>query len=257
MIFLCKNRGLRADTQSGRFCGFLNALASLLCPVMAAVALFPALSCAEDLKPERDEARFNIFVDGKEIGQEDFSIVSSGKIINTHSIVKFRDPGNRRQKIQLETKLIMDSRYFPQSYELRTNVDGKKGVIKGTFVPGEATFEYSGSGNPRTRGLMVGERFIVLDTNVFHHFVFVARQFDLKMDTMQSIEVVIPQELDGGVLSVRRMGLERIEAGGKKRDLHHLKVDSGFLQIDLWVDDQQILHKIALPAKKIEVIRKS
>jgi hypothetical protein len=38
-------------------------------------------------------------------------------------------------------------------------------------------------------------------------------------------------------------------------DLHHLKADSGVLFIDLWIDDQKIVYKIALPAKKIEVIR--
>ena len=98
---------------------------------------------------------------------------------------------------------------------------------------------------------------VVLDTNVFHHYIIVARLFDFRTDKSQSIEVVIPQELDGGILKVREIGLERVSTGGKKRDLHHLRVDSGLLQIDLWVDDQQTLYKIALPAKKIEVIRKS
>jgi hypothetical protein len=42
---------------------------------------------------------------------------------------------------------------------------------------------------------------------------------------------------------------------GRKMTLHHLNADSGMLLIDLWVDDQRILYKIALPAKKIEVIR--
>jgi hypothetical protein len=80
--------------------------------------------------------------------------------------------------------------------------------------------------------------------------------FDLSTGKEQSIEVVIPQELDGGFLKVRDSGIDRQQIGGKKMDLHHLKADSGLLQIDLWVDDQRTLFKIAVPAKKIEVFRK-
>lgn len=231
----------------------MTALLSFL--VLTLSASLPIPSYAQNQTPQREEARFDIFVDGKKIGQENYSIVVSASGIAAHSIIKFRDPGNRRQKVQMETQTTMDSSYLPKTYQLRTNVDGQKGTINGSFIPGEATFEYRGSGNPRTRGLLVGDRCIVLDTNVFHHFIFVARLFDLSTNKLQSIEVVIPQELDAGILKVREIGLERISAGSKKRDLHHLKVDSGLLQIDLWVDDRQTLYKIALPAKKIDVVR--
>jgi hypothetical protein len=247
--------GLLINIEDHRSCDFLRMLIRLLCFVLPYFAPLPVPAFAEDQKIQREEARFDIFVDGKEIGQEKYSIVNSGDTIASHSIVDFRDPGNQRQRVRMETQLSLDSRYLPQTYQLRTNVNGKKGTINGRFVPGEATFEYLGSGNPRTRGLLVGERFIVLDTNVFHHFIFVARLFDFNSEGSQSIEAVIPQELDDGILKIKGTGLERISVGGKKRDLHHLRIDSGFLQIDLWMDDERILHKIALPAKKIEVIR--
>ena len=76
--------------------------------------------------------------------------------------------------------------------------------------------------------------------------------YDLRAGGTQTIEVVIPQELDGGKLKVSEIGLERMSIRGKKMDLHHLNADSGMLLIDLWIDDQKILYKIALPAKKIE-----
>jgi hypothetical protein len=219
--------------------------------------MFPATPAnTEDNRYQAEEAQFDIFVDGKKIGQEKYTISSSGDIITSHSIVNFRNPGDRRQRVQMETQLSMDSRYLPQAYQLRTNVDGRKGTISGTFVPGEASFEYRGTGNPRKRGLLVGDRILVLDTNVFHHYVFIVRLFDFRGDKSQSMEVVIPQELDGGILKIREVGLERISSGGEKRDLHHLKVDSGLLQIDLWADDRKTLYKIGLPARKIEVIRR-
>jgi hypothetical protein len=257
MLISKKYTALPTGTSHHRSCGFLRMLVLFLCLTPPTLTLLVTPAYTEDRKLQREEAQFDILVDGKKIGQEKYSIAGSGDTITSHSIVNFRAPGNRRQRVQMETQLSMDIRYLPQAYQLRTNVDGQKGTISGTFVPGEATFEYRGTGNPRRRGLMVGDRFIVLDTNVFHHFIFVVRLFDFSTDKSQSIEVVIPQELDGGVLKIREIGIERISAGGKKRDLHHLRVDSGLLQIDLWVDDQQTLYKIALPAKQIEVIRKS
>jgi hypothetical protein len=219
------------------------------------ILLLTVVSAKDEVrKPE--EAQFKIFVDGKEIGQEDFSIAVSGDTITSHSVVNFKNIGSKRQKVQMESQLNMDGYYKPRTYQLRTNVDGQKGTINGTFAKNEATFEYRGSGNPRQRGMLLGDSFIVLDTNVFHHFIFVVRLFDFSVDKDQSIEVVIPQELDGGMLKISEVGIDRVSIGGKKRDLHRLRADSGVLQIDLWVDDQQTLFKIAVPAKKIEVIRK-
>jgi hypothetical protein len=233
---------------------------SLILLLLARVCLLvPMLSppfalCAEQ-SPQREESQFDIYVDGKEIGYEKFSILGTADAVESKSVVSFRDPGKTRKKVLMETQLSMDSHFMPRAYQIRTDVEGKKGTITGSFTPGEATFEYKGSGNPLKRGLLVGRRYVILDTNVFHHFIFVARLFDMRAGGTQSIEVVIPQELDGGKLKVSEIGLEMVPIRGKKMTLHHLNADSGMLRIDLWIDDQRILYKIALPAKKIEVIR--
>jgi len=205
--------------------------------------------------PQREESKFAIYVDGKEIGSEQFSILTSADAVDSTSVVSFRDPGKSRKKVRMETQLSMDSRFMPRSYRVRTDVEGQKGTITGTFAPDEATFDYQGSGNPMRRGLMVGNRYILLDTNIFHHFIFIARLYDLRAGGSQTVEAVIPQELDSGKLKVSEIGLEKLSIRGKKMNLHHLTADSGMLLINLWIDDQKILYKIELPARKIEVIR--
>jgi len=226
---------------------------------VALCAFFPILFCAAyaaEQKPSREEGQFNIYVGGKEIGREKFSIQSSGDSVSSTSILSFRDPGNSAQSVKMETELTMNSKFVPQNYQLRTDVNGQKGIVKGTFAQGQATFEYESGGNARKTGLLVGDSYLMLDANIFHHFVFVARVFDFdSKEDSQSVEVIIPQQLENGLLKVRDVGVEKISIRGKNRELHHLKADSGSTQIDLWIDAQRILYKIALPAKRLEVIR--
>jgi hypothetical protein len=202
-----------------------------------------------------EEARFDIYVAGKKIGQEKFSIEYLAESIRSRSTLNFRDPGNQHQKVRIETQLSMDTQYLPKAYHVETDIDERTVTMKGTFVPGQANFEYQVNVVPRKMGLLVGDRYIILDTNVFHHFTFIGRLFDFGADSPQSINVVIPQELDSGVLKVTMVGTEEVSVRGGKKKLNHLKVDSGRLLIDLWIDSQRILYKIALPAKGIEVVR--
>jgi hypothetical protein len=61
--------------------------------------------------------------------------------------------------------------------------------------------------------------------------------------------------MDAGILKITDAGTEGVLLQVKNRELHHLKVDSGPLKIDLWIDEEHVLYKIALPAKRLEVIR--
>lgn len=206
----------------------------------------------------RENGRFDIYSGGKLIGREEFAIESSVDAIVSSSRSEFRNPGSDGQSVRMETRLTLNSRLMPTRYELRSNVNGRAGAIEGVFTPGEADFEYRAGGKPSKRGLLVGDRYVILDTNVFHHFLFVARLFDLESRaSSQSLEAVIPQELDKGVLELRRQGVERVTIGGRERELHHVTASSGAVQIHLWIDAAKTLYKVSVPAKGLEVVRVS
>jgi hypothetical protein len=222
----------------------------------AMLLLLFSFSYGTERRTSREEAQFDIYVGGQEIGQEKFSIENREDSVVSRSTVSFRDPQNKKQSIRMDTELTMDGHLVPRSYQLRTDANGQKGMMKGAFVEGQAAFEYLAGGTTRKTGLLVGKRYVILDTNVFHHFIFVARSFDLdSKEKSQPIEVLIPQEFENGLLKISNLGSEKISVKGKTRELHHLKADTGSVQIDLWMDDNKVLYKIALPAKRIEVIR--
>jgi hypothetical protein len=207
-------------------------------------------------KAGREEGEYRIFIGGKEIGSEKYVIVSSPDSSTSSSTLDFRDPAGGHRKAHFETKLEADMRYVPRSYELKSEVDGQKGSIIGSFPINEAMFEYRGGPAPRKTGLLVGNEYTLLDTNIFHHFVFIARLFNFESkEKTQKFEVVIPQEADSGFLKVQDLKREVIVVRGKKMEMHRLLADSGQLTMQLWVDDQHVLHKIAVKDKGIEVIR--
>lgn len=219
------------------------------------LAVIPTPFAAQQ-KASREAAQFTIYIGGKEIGREKFSIEVTGDSAGSSSTLTYSDPRNKGEGGKLETELKMDSRFVPREYQLRADIHGRKETMKGTFGPGEAKFEYLAGGSVRRTGLMVGGNYTVLDTNVFHHFIFIGRLFDFESgEKLQSMEVVIPQELDTGLLKVSDLGIDEVSIRGKKRSLHHLRADTGSVQIDLWIDDERLLHKLSLPAKQIEVIR--
>jgi hypothetical protein len=222
---------------------------------LAALALLIGWAVLPGYSAGRTEGQFEIQVQGKEVGSERFWIESGVDSISSGSTVEFRNPGPERQKVQLTTSLKMDAQYLPRAYELKSDVDGKKGGIRGSFSPNEAMFEYVGA-TAYKRGVLVGSRYTVLDTNVFHHFIFLARLFALgDRSKPQKFEVVIPQEADTGFLSVSELAQEAVTVRGKKTFAKRLQVDSGALLISLWVDENNEVQKIAVPSKGIEVLR--
>jgi hypothetical protein len=205
-----------------------------------------------------EEGTFRISVQGKEIGTERYTLAVVGDSASSSCLLDFRNPANTRQRVRLESKLEMDSHFRPRSYSLRSDVDGKKGTIVGTFPPNEVFLEYGHEEKPKKTGLLVGKNYTILDTNIFHHFVFLVRLFKFdKPESDQRFEVVIPQAADSGVLKASELEKETLLVGSKKTECHHLLLDSGSLVIHLWVDKQRILRKIAIPSLSLEVSRTS
>ncbi len=240
-------------SQSGS--GGSRPVIGLTCPAIL-FCLVLGGAHAVDKKIAREEGQFKVLANGKEVGSEKFAILTSEDAASSTSFLDLRNPGAGHQKIQLESKLEMDGKYLPKTYQLKSDVDGQKGTINAAFSGHEAMFEYIGSGTPRKGGLLVGDRYTVLDTNIFHHFIFLTRLFKYgSNDKDQRFEVVIPQEQDNGVLRISEVDKESITIKGKKVEARHLQVDSGSVLIHLWVDSQNVLRRITVPSREIEVVR--
>ncbi len=208
-------------------------------------------------KPSVEQGEFSILLEGREIGFERYMIQSGTDSCVSTSVLDFRNPSESRQKVRFETRLEMDGNYVPRAYLLKSDVDGNKGTMAGSFSPNQAMFQYTGGGKPQKRGLLVGDKYTILDSNIYHHFIFLTRLFAHSGgEKTQKFEVVIPQEMESGDLKVIHLRSDSLEVNGRKREVRVLQVDSGALQIQLWVDRDGLLQKISVPARALEVVRR-
>ena len=224
---------------------------------LIAFVLFTPLAAVPQQKGRtQEEGVFQIFFEGKEIGSEKYRLVVDQATAVSSSLLDFRNPANASQRIQLESKLEMDGRFRPRKYQLNSQVDGKKGSIVGSFPPKTAMFEYGRNGVTKKSGLVVGNDYTILDTNIFHHFTFLARlySFDSRVSP-QRFEVVIPQEGDAGFLKISEVKKETLVLKGKNVETRLLKVESGAVTIHVWIDERRTVQRIAVPSSKIEVMR--
>ena len=224
--------------------------------VAGALALAPIAFGRGGKKEGREEGVYAILVDGREIGREKYAHLVGDESASSTSVLDFRNPSGAPLKLHFETQLEMDGQLRPRTYKLKTDVDGTKGFMFGSFSPNQAMFEYGSAGAPKRSGMLVGNDYTLLDTNIFHHFIFLGRRFKFNSkEKVQRFEVVIPQESDSGVLKIREVGREALVVRGKRQETHHLEVDSGAKLIELWIDGRRTLHKIAVPSLRLEVLR--
>ncbi|NWG14097.1 MAG: hypothetical protein HXY20_11245 [Acidobacteria bacterium] len=231
-------------------------------PGSLALVLTAALTCSVRLagtggKPPVEQGEFSILWDGKEIGSETYVIQDSTDSCVSTSILDFHNPTESRQKVRMETRLEMGRNYVPRAYLLKSDVDGTRGTMTGSFAPNQAMFQYVGGGKPQKRGLLVGNKYTVLDSNIYHHFIFLARLFERGGgEKAQEFEVVIPQEMESGALRMRPLRRETLAVRGKKREVRVLQLDTGALEIHLWVDRDGLLQRISVPARALEILRR-
>ena len=227
--------------------------------VLIAAALFSWIAFGAGIedqkKSSRLEGEYRIYLSGQEIGVEKYVVIFSGDVVTSAGNLEFRSPVQSSQKVTMETRLEMDAQFRPRNYELKSEVEGKKGTIRGEFAPNQVIFTYTGGGVSSRTGLLVGERYSILDTNAFHHFIFLSQLFKYgSSDKGQRFEVVIPQEKETGAVTITEIGKEDVQINAKTVNLIHLAMDSGALKIQMWVDADRVPRKIAVPEKGIEVI---
>ncbi|MBI1941360.1 MAG: hypothetical protein HYS33_07635 [Acidobacteria bacterium] len=205
----------------------------------------------------KDEGTFIIYLGGRQIGTEKFSIrTARNKVIAEAQIEMRVERDGKSYQFKTSPKLVLNANLEPETYAWNQK-GSESSRLEVDFRASPARVRYhTVGGDADLRDFELPRGVIVLDDNVVHHYQLVVERFQLAAGKNQSFPAFIPQEALPGVLNVDDLGIEKIESEGGARDLQHLVVSTELARIDLWVDKDHRLQHVSIPGATLEAVRK-
>lgn len=204
-----------------------------------------------------DEGTYSISFNGHPIGTERFKIRSSANKIEAEAEIEIKaEQTGQPFALKSSPRLVLNQQWEPQTY-----VVNQKGTpefhLEADFrkSPAQSRLRLANAKADDERDFVLTRDVVIVDDNVVHHYQLLVDRFMLKPDKQQTFNAYIPQEASPGVLNVQDKGSEDVNFAGRHETLRHLVVTTELAKIDLWVDGQQHLQRILIPAVQLEAVR--
>ena len=204
-----------------------------------------------------DEGIFVISVAGRPVGTESFKIQSSLGKVEAHAEIRLRvEQNGKTVGVQSFPDLVLDPQLRPVTYRWsqkgpqssQLEVDFRSRPVKARYK----TID----GKEDDRDFELPADVAVLDDNVIHHYQLITARYQAMGGAKQTFRVFVPQEALPSILTVEDMGSTASTTDGVTTNLRHILITTDVTHIDLWVDDQQHLERVSVPAAQLEAIRK-
>lgn len=197
-----------------------------------------------------DKGKFNILVEGKSLGHEEFEITpgGSGWVAkgSTHLTVEGAPPTT------VTGTLVLAPDGDPISYDWTSRTDKTNGAhVDFTNGVAKMTLQMEGA-RPFEQELTFNSPMVlVLDNNLYHQYAILSHVYDWTRRGEQTFSVLIPQQLTPGTIKVDSAGT--VTADGKSYD--GLTVKTADIELTLYLDANHRLMRLEVPASKAAVIR--
>jgi methionine-rich copper-binding protein CopC len=198
----------------------------------------------------QEKGKFDILLDGKSVGREEFDIEPGGAGWVAKGTTKLTPPGSPASTVT--GNLVLQPDGAPVSYAWTSQADKTNGAHI-VFANGIAkmTLEIQGA-RPFEQDLSFNSPLItVLDNNLYHQYGLLARIYDWSRRGTQTFSVLIPQDLTPGSITVDWAGA--VSSDGKAYE--GLKVVTSDLEVILYLDPNHKLMRLEVPAAKVAVVR--
>ncbi len=206
--------------------------------------LLSGVLLAQQPAPLTDKGVFRILAEGKQIGTERFEIESTGSGYRARGDLQVRMPGAGEAT---ESSVLNLNGNFEVTSYTRIQKAPKKASAQVEFSSGTAKAHYVGTSGEADYVYYLEPKVVVLDTNFFHHYVFLLEQYQMQKGGAQHVQVFIPQEGTPGMVL--------LEHAGKDGSNDKWVAKTEALEIHIWSDTARRLMKLAVPAAKVEVVR--
>jgi hypothetical protein len=250
------NRSIRGFRPRTPCPSVVLALVFCLCMGLTVTAQNKKSGAAPLLYSGNESGTFRIYFGGAEIGQEKFQITESGSSVKASAETRLTIEREKEKVSFLIRPVLEFSRFFePVSYEIGQESGPNKTKARITFKGAKSDAIYESGKETDARQIDLQKDVLVLDDNVFHQYIILARRYDFAKGGVQEFSAFVPQQFIAGGVSISDKGMEAVQVLNQNLKLQHLLVDTGELQISLWLDDKHSLRKLAVPKSGVEVVR--
>ncbi len=237
---------------------------SLLALLLAAPSLVRARSKPLPNATAVDSGTFSILIDGRKVGTETFSITQSPTASVASSEIKIEDGSTKARQT---SELRLSSRGELQHYEWHELSPEKSEII--VEPQDEFLVEHITNENDKKfeHPFLVPPTTMVLDDFFFSHWEILTWRYLASIcKPVNGVNQCAPQKSQFGAIVPRQhasiavwieyLGRDRVPVHGSETELSHYRVTSeGAADWDLWMDSNQKLVRILIPATKTEVVR--
>lgn len=213
---------------------------TLLLSTFAAATLLAAPAAAQT---GGDQGTFTVFVEDRQVGTEEFSIIQNGSSdLTATGRLRLGLPDGT---LELDTRLrARGVGADPVEYQATVGGSAPSRTI-GTVGGGRFSAKIVTPSGEQLREYVASNGAVVLDQGVAHHYYFLAQR------THQGrVPVIVPRENRQVIATVTSRGEERTRVGGTEATLFHLVVQpQGGDEHHVWVDALNRVMRVEIPAR--------
>jgi len=250
------NGQVGAPTHCSRTAAFPQLFAAILFCNLASLAQ-QAPGNPAPVRAEDDEGVFEISVGGRPVGSESFKIHSSAGRVEARGEIRLNlEQNGKAMNVRSFPDLVLDSQLHPLTYTW-SQQGPQSSRLEVDFRSNPARVRYktvNGSEDDRTFQLPLDVA--VLDDNVIHHFQLIVARFEAMGGGKQTLPVFVPQEALPSVLTIEEMADGGGPGDAAEAHPRHLLITTDVTHLELWVDAQQHLQRVVVPAAQLEALRK-
>jgi len=216
---------------------------------LCALASFAQKSAPNSIL-QPDKGKFNIFVDGKSVGKEEFEIAPNGGGWVAKGSTEINT--GEGQPAHVTGNLTLQANGAPMAYDWVSKSD-KTNSAHIVFTNGIAKIDLTVQGaQPYEQEFTFNSPMVVvLDNNMYHQYAVLARVYDWSKGGAQTLPVLIPQEITPGSITAEATG--SATSGGKT--YLGLRVTTSDIEVLLLLDSSHRLMRLEVPASKVTVVR--
>ena len=225
----------------------------LLLALLGASLGIEAGPAAAQTGPSTENGVFLIRSGERRIGTERFLIrrVSSGW--EAQGELQLDLPGGARTS---ETSsLRTDGRWKPTSYE-RQQQSPQKGNLTVEFGSVETKLaSKTAAGTQEQIFYLPDHDLVVLDTNFFHQYALLLRQYDASRPGPQNFSVFVPQEATPAMISLTLVGKDNLRINDAALELDRFQAATEDIKIEIWATPEGEIQRIEIPQAHLEIVR--